>query len=174
MQLVIIALTPAALLGILFFGLPALLVMLAAVISAVVFEAAYQKLTGRPVTIYDCSAAVTGLLLAFTLPPNVPIWLPVVGSFVAIVIAKQMFGGLGYNILNPALAGRAVLTLSFTQHIAMGFNTPGSPRLGWFSPDTITSATPLSQANISPDFQDYIDALLGNIGGAIGETAAIA
>ena len=174
MQYVILALTPAAVLGVYYFGLQALSVIVVSIVSSVAFEAAYQKLANKPITVSDCSAVVTGLLLALTLPPAVPLWMPVLGAFAAIVIVKQLFGGLGFNILNPALAGRALLTISYTGPLTSDFTEPLS---GWNTPEIITSATPLvllNDSGLSPDTYDYIAALLGNTSGSIGETSAVA
>ena len=173
MRNVLIALAPAALLGVYFFGLPALLMILVSTISAVCFEAGYQLLAKKTVTITDGSAAVTGLLLAMTLPPGIPLWLPVVGTFIAIVVVKQVFGGLGKNFLNPALVGRSVLAISFAGYIEAGYLIPSS---GWVTPDAITSPTPLAVVNSlgqPPAAFDVLAALFGNISGAIGETSVL-
>ena len=106
MRDVIIALLPAAVMGIALFGPTAALLIVISVASSVFFEAIYCKLAKKPSTIGDLSAAVTGLLLAMNLPASAPWWVPVVGSFVAIILAKQLFGGIGFNFVNPALAGR--------------------------------------------------------------------
>ena len=168
MQYVLLALAPPVVLSVYYFGLQAFLVILVSVTSAVFFEVAFQMLTGKPITAYDCSAVITGLLLAMTLPPNIPLWLPVAGTFVAIVIVKQLFGGLGRNFLNPALAGRAFLTLAFTPYMALGFMQP--------MVDTTTGATPLMVLSMGamPEAADYTAALIGNISGSIGETGALA
>ena len=174
MRNVLIALMPAAILGVYFFGLPALLIILISIVSAVLFEAGYQLLARRRVTVTDGSAAVTGLLLAMVLPPAVPLWLPVVGTFAAIVVVKQVFGGLGQNFLNPALAARSILTISFAGYMTAGFFSPNS---GWASPDAIASPTPLALVNsvgVTPGALDYAAALFGSISGTIGETSAIA
>ncbi|MCL2015968.1 MAG: RnfABCDGE type electron transport complex subunit D [Defluviitaleaceae bacterium] len=166
MLLVLIALAPATIMGVVMFGLRALLVILVTVGSSVGFEWLYQKFTKQEITIKDYSAAVTGLLLAFNLPPTVPLWLPVVGSFVAIVVAKQLFGGLGQNFINPALAGRAFLMAAYMPHMAGGFV---EPLTGFFDFDVIAMATPLA-----PDGTwDFLSLLIGNHGGTIGETSAI-
>ena len=165
MMLVILALLPALVLSVLFFGVMALTVILVTVASCVAFEALYQKITKQAVTIKDYSAVVTGLLLAFNLPPTVPLWLPVVGSFVAIVMAKQLFGGLGQNFINPALAGRAFLMAAYMPYMAGGFVEPG-----FFNDiDVITTATPLAGGS-----WDYLTLIIGTHGGTIGETSAIA
>ena len=110
---VVLALAPAFFGALYIFGYYAGLVTLTCVASCMIFEAVIQKLRRVPVTVSDGSAVVTGVLLAFVLPPDVPLWIPVIGALVAIGLAKQLFGGLGYNIWNPALVGRAVLQLSF-------------------------------------------------------------
>jgi len=113
MRDVIIALTPAALMGIWAFGFKALLIIAVSIASCVCFEALFQKITKQKITVYDLSAIVTGLLLAMNLPSSAPVWLPIVGGFFAIVIAKQLFGGIGQNFINPALAARAFLVASY-------------------------------------------------------------
>ena len=124
---VIIALAPAFACSLWFFGLPALWLTLTCVVSAVATEAACRKLMGRPQTIGDLSAVLTGLLLALNLPPHLPLWMAAVGSAFAIAIAKQTFGGLGYNPFNPALAARAFMLISFT-----GAMTTWTPS-GWIA-----------------------------------------
>ena len=113
MQLVVIALLPATLFGIWNFGFHALLVVLVTVISSVFFEWLYDRLMHKKNTITDFSAVVTGLLLALNMPPQIPLWMPVLGSAFAIIVVKQLFGGLGQNFMNPALAGRCFLMISF-------------------------------------------------------------
>lgn len=161
---VVIALMPACIAGIYFFGIKALLLMLVSVVSCVLFEFIFQKITKKPVTVRDLSAVVTGLLLAMNLPASAPVWLPVVGGFVAIIIVKQLFGGLGQNFINPALLARAFLLTSYP--VAM---------TKW-TVDSVSTATPLAllKQSIMPNSSDYINALLGNIGGCIGETCSIA
>ena len=112
MRIVLIALVPALGFGVYIFGLRALIITLICIVTSVVCEAVMQKMLGKKITITDGSAVLTGLLLAFNLPPGVPFWLPAVGSAFAIIFAKQLFGGLGYNFINPALAGRAFVTAS--------------------------------------------------------------
>ena len=111
---VIIAMLPTALAAVWFFGAPALSVMVVCVLGCVVAEWAYQRLTHQPVTTGDLSAVVTGLLLAFNMPASAPWWMGLIGSVIAIVLVKQMFGGIGQNFINPALAARTVLMLSWT------------------------------------------------------------
>ena len=113
MKMVVVALLPTTLFGIWNFGLHALLVLLASVASAVFFEWLYDKLMHKPNTVTDFSAVVTGLLLGLNMPPEIPLWIPVLGSAFAIIVVKQLFGGLGQNFMNPALAGRCFLMISF-------------------------------------------------------------
>ena len=113
MQLVVIALLPTTLFGIWNFGVHALLVVLATVASSVFFEWLYDRLMHKKNTTTDFSAVVTGLLLALNMPPQIPIWMPILGSAFAIIVVKQLFGGLGQNFMNPALAGRCFLMISF-------------------------------------------------------------
>lgn len=176
---VIIALTPAMIGSIYFFGFNAFKLILISVISSVVFEALIQKAFKKEVTVYDLSAVVTGILLAFNLPATAPWWLPVIGSAFAIIVVKQFFGGLGQNFMNPALAARAML-LSSWPTLMSTFVAPGAV-------DGQSSATPLSimkygasDAAASATVAEAGDTLpalkemfLGNIGGAIGETSAL-
>lgn len=158
---VIIALMPAAIFGVYNFGIKALITILITVISCVVFEAGYQKLLGLKVTVKDLSAALTGLLLALNLPPEVPFWLPVIGSFFAIIVVKQLFGGLGQNFMNPALGARCFLLISFTG------------RMTSFTYDAVTTATPLASLKAGESV-DVMSMFLGTTAGTIGETSAIA
>lgn len=165
---VIIALMPATIGSIYFFGLPALKLILVAVIAAVATEAIIQKLTNKKITVCDCSAALTGLLLALNVPPSAPAWIAVVGSVFAIAIAKQAFGGLGNNFINPALAGRAMLVASWPVMMTT-WTSPG--------PDAITTVTPLAILKSGPgamgDLPPLIDVFVGDIGGSLGETSAL-
>ncbi len=164
---VIIALVPAAIAGMYYFGISSALVMALAVGSAVGTEAAIQKITKQKVTINDLSAVITGLLLGMNLPPSVPWWMPIIGSFVAISIGKQVFGGIGNNFINPALAGRAFLVASWPVEMTFWVN-PGA------APDTVAAATPLGLINTSPEsLQPLSDLILGRIPGCIGETSAL-
>lgn len=163
MRDVVIALIPATLVGIYTFKMQAVLVILASVISAIAAEALWQKYTGKRVTINDFSAVVTGLLLAFNLPPSVPLWIPVVGSFFAIIVVKQFFGGLGQNFMNPALAARAFLLASWPVQMTTWTldGVAGPTALGILKEGG--SALP-SAWNL----------FIGNVGGCIGETSAVA
>ena len=164
MMNVIISLLPCALAGIFYFGYRAAIVMAVAMVSAVAAEYVWQKLAKKPVKINDCSAAVTGLLLALCITPTAPWRMVMIGSFFAIIVVKQLFGGIGDNFLNPALAARAVLLASWparmTAHIAVA-TFPGI--------DVVASATPLASGSAS-----MMQLLCGQVPGAIGETCKIA
>jgi len=186
MFMVLLALMPALLGSIYFFGMRALWLSLIGVASAVATEAVVQKLLGREITVWDGSAAITGLLVAFNIPPCSPLWLPAAGSIFAIVVAKQLFGGLGYNFINPALAGRAFLMASWPS-IMTNFRgileLPDAhiPALsGVPAMDAVTQATPLTAVKMYPDSAHLLmskDGLLplffGNVGGVVGETSAL-
>ncbi len=170
MRDVLIGLTPAALMGIYVFGLNALVIMVLSIASAMFFEYLYQKLMKKPITVTDLSAAVTGLLLAMNMPASAPYWMPIVGSAFAIIIAKQLFGGLGQNFINPALAARAFLLASYPTAMTT-----------WSAPtgvDAVTVATPLALLKAgeitTATSGDMMNALVGTVGGCIGETSAIA
>lgn len=158
---VIVALCPAAIFGIYNFGLRALAIYLITIISCVAFEALYQKIIGKRITVKDLSAALTGLLLAMNLPPDVPFWIPIIGSFFAIIVVKQLFGGLGQNFMNPALGARCFLLLSFAQPMTS------------FTYDGVTGATPLASLKAGESV-DPVKMLLGTEAGTIGETSVIA
>ncbi|MDO5017831.1 MAG: RnfABCDGE type electron transport complex subunit D [Lagierella massiliensis] len=157
---VIIALTPALIAGIYFFGIRALLLCLVSVCSCVLSEYAFEKLTKRPITIGDFSAVVTGLLLAFNVPVTMPLYMVIFGGIFAIIITKQLFGGLGANFMNPALAARAALMASWPKEMA-NFVSPGT--------DAVSIATPLAGGEV-----ELMDAFIGNMGGTIGEVSALA
>lgn len=165
MRDVMIALLPATAFGIYIFGLNALMVVLVSVVFAILTEAVIQKLMHKKVTVSDGSAAVTGLLLALNLPPSVPFWIPMLGSAFAIAIVKQAFGGLGHNFINPALAARAFLLASWPTAMTT-WTIPGA--------DAVSSATPLGALKLGETLSAYPDMFIGNIGGCIGETSAIA
>lgn len=179
MQLVVIALLPATLFGIWNFGFHALLVVLVTVISSVFFEWLYDRLMHKKNTITDFSAVVTGLLLALNMPPQIPLWMPVLGSAFAIIVVKQLFGGLGQNFMNPALGARCFLMISF------------AGKMTSFTYDGVTGATPLAiikngdKATAVADLlasgdgktqvaTSVLKMFLGTIGGTIGETSALA
>ena len=168
MRDVIIALVPATAAGIYYFGLKALILIVAAIISAVFFEWLYEKITRKPVTINDLSAVVTGLLLAMNLPASAPVWVAIVGSAFAIIFAKQLFGGLGQNFINPALAGRAFLLASYPTEMTTWVVPNG------LAADAATYATPLAQLKNGTLDASLGQLVLGQVGGTIGETCAIA
>ena len=169
MRDVIIALVPATAAGIYYFGIPALILIIAAIASSVIFEALCQKIMKKPVTVSDLSAVVTGLLLAMNLPAAAPIWVAVVGSAFAIIFGKQLFGGLGQNFINPALAGRAFLLASYPTEM-----TTWSVPNGLEVADAATYATPLAQLKAGHLDASLGELMLGQCGGTIGETCAIA
>jgi len=162
----LIALLPATVLGVIFFGLSALWVVLVSIAAAVGTEALLQKLMHKKITVSDGSAAVTGLLLALNLPPSVPLYIPIIGSVFAIAIVKECFGGVGFNFVNPALAARAFLVASWPTAMT-----------SWTMPvDAVSTATPLAAIKVAGAGvpSPYLDMFLGNVGGCIGETSALA
>lgn len=170
---VLIALLPALLVSLYYFGLGALIVTLVSVLSCVLFEFLIQKfLIKQPQTIFDGSAVLTGLLLAFNLPSNLPIWIILIGALAAIGIGKMSFGGLGNNIFNPALVGRVFLLISFPAQMTT-WPVPGTIPMDYV--DGQTGATILSLLNEgATELPSYTDMLLGNMGGSLGEVSAIA
>ena len=173
---VLIALLPASAWGVYVYGLRALMIILLSIGTAVLFEAAYQFFMNMPITVKDGSAAVTGLLLALCLPVSVSLWIVVVGTFFAIIIVKQLFGGLGKNIVNPAIAARVYLFLAWPEQ--MSFFTAPYTKLPLFkgvhTVDAVASATPLaSLANGELPNAEMFDVVLGNVGGSIGEVSVI-
>ncbi|MDB0440532.1 RnfABCDGE type electron transport complex subunit D [Clostridioides difficile] len=179
MKQVIIALLPAAVAGVYFFRLNALSAMFFCILGTVGTEFLYQKLMKQKSTIGDFSAVVTGLLLAFNVPASLPWWMCLVGGIFAILVVKMVFGGIGCNFVNPALAARAFLLASFP--VAMTAWT--QPGVNWIGKnlDAVTTATPLSflkngaagLADLSSNGISLADMMIGNIGGCIGETSAI-
>ena len=177
---VLIALLPATAMGVYLFGIWALLIVLICTSSAMAIEALSQKALGRNVTITDWSAAVTGLLLALNLPPGSPWWMALLGSGLAIVLGKQIYGGLGNNPFNPALVARVILLISFPVEMT----TWWQPKSSFFGmADVVTTATPLGEMKThlmlkgSLDgfsMDRLIDPLVGSIGGCIGEVSVIA
>lgn len=166
---VIIALVPASAAGIYFFGFRAAILIAVTVASCVVFEYLTRKALKRSNTISDLSAVVTGLLLALNLPPELPLWMAIIGSLFAIVIVKQLFGGIGQNFLNPALAARAFLLISY-----------GTKMTTWTQPsmntvvDAVSFATPLGALKEGGQLPELIDMFIGRTGGSMGETSALA
>lgn len=167
MRDVIIALLPAALVGIWLFGVHAALVTAVSIASAVISEWIFEKITKKHVTISDLSAVVTGLLLALNMPPQIPLWMVAVGSAFAIVIVKQMFGGLGKNFVNPALAARCFMLIAWTGAMTT-FYMPFS--------DAVSSATPLSvmKDGAQEVLPSIMQCFIGLKSGTIGEVSAIA
>ena len=164
---VCLALCPALVASVIIFGVNALVLTAVTVASCVFFEWAYCKIMGREIPISDLSAVVTGMLLAFNMPASMPWWMAIVGAFIAIVIIKQLFGGLGYNFANPAIVGRIALAVGFASRMA---NYP-KPENGI---DALASATPLAVEKGVLGTGEYVTLLLGNHGGVLGETCAIA
>jgi electron transport complex protein RnfD len=174
---VCIALVPAGVAAVLVFGARSLLIIALSVAAAVATEWAIQKLAKKPVTIHDLSAVVTGILLAYNLPPTVPWWMPVIGSVIAIGLVKQAFGGLGKNFMNPALAARAILLTAWPSQMT-AFQFPGADAVTSATVvDAVTSATPLAilkGTEAAGELPSLWDAFIGNIGGCIGEVSAAA
>lgn len=175
MRDVLIALVPALLGSIYFFGFRALLVTLVSAAACVFFEWGFCKIRKLHCKTYDLSAVVTGVLLAFVCPVTIPYWTIILGDFFAIVLVKMLFGGLGKNIVNPALAGRAFLfswPVLMSNWVKVGFSNAA----GLLSTaDAVTAATPLAvmhQQKMLPE-ESILDMFLGNIGGCIGETSAL-
>jgi electron transport complex protein RnfD len=187
MWAVVVALLPAFGGAVYFFGLRALWLVALSVVSAMVFDTLAQLAFGRKLTPTDGSAVITGLLLAYNLPPGVPWWVPVVGAAFAMVVVKQFFGGLGHNFINPALAARAFLVVSWPTHMTSLWVAPRAGSLSGL--DAVSGATPLAlvrraaeyvptdsistvvrQANSLPMLKRLF---LGNVGGCLGETSAL-
>ena len=179
MRLVIYALLPATALSIYFFGLPALSVLLICTLGCVAFEALACKIMARPQTITDGSAALTGILLALNLPPSSPWWISLLGAAIAILIGKQVYGGLGYNPFNPALVARVVLLISFPVQMT-SWTSPAPIGSGL---DAVTAATPLGEMKTAvmltgklPEMatSGFSNYFLGNMAGSLGEVSALA
>ena len=183
---VVLALIPAGIVAALVFGWRVLLVIGTAVLFAVLTEALIQKLTKQPVTINDWSAVITGILLAYNLPPTAPLWLAAIGSIIAIALVKQAFGGLGQNFMNPALAARAILLAAWPVQMT-DWLIPGTTILSWditasatasaTAVDALSGATPLAVLSSGAGVEalpSFWDILIGNIGGCIGEVSSLA
>jgi len=168
MWTVVLSTIPAGIAGVIIFGLNALWVTLVAVIAALLTETIFEIWTKNKITVLDGSAVITGILLAYNLPSNVPLWLPAVGAVFSIAIGKQVFGGLGQNIFNPALVGRVFLMASWPKYMT-SFVRP-------FSYDAVTSATPLAALKEGKILEhiSYLDLFLGKRGGCIGEVCILA
>lgn len=175
---VVIALIPALVCAVIFFGFRALFLTCVSVLACMVFEYLSRRVMKKDNTIGDLSAVVTGILVAFNVPVTLPVWMLIIGDFVAIVVVKQMFGGLGQNFANPAIVARIVLLVSFpaqmTTWVASGFNS------FLVSSDVVTTATPLSDVvtsatpNSGIEAPSLLDMFLGSTAGSLGETAAAA
>ena len=161
MLYVIIALLPASAFGVINFGIPALLMLITTTATAVLTEYVYEKLMHKKITICDYSAALTGLLLGLNMPPTAPLWMGALGSVFAILVVKQIFGGLGQNFMNPALGARCFLLISFTGQMTT------------FMHDGVTGATPLAALKAG-ETVDTMAMMIGKIPGTIGETSVIA
>ena len=164
---VCLALCPALVASVIIFGVNSLVLTAVTVAACVFFEWAYCKLMGREIPVSDLSAVVTGMLLAFNMPASMPWWMAVVGAFVAIVIIKQLFGGLGYNFANPAIVGRIAMAVGFASRMA-AYPRPDN------GIDALASATPLAVEKGVLGAGEYVTLLLGNHGGVLGETCALA
>ena len=185
MRDVLIALVPALIMGVVFFGPRALVATLISVVACEFFEWAYRKLMKKSCANKDLSAAGTGVLLAFVCAPTLPYWMLIIGDFFAIVVVKQLFGGLGQNFMNPALGGRAFLMLCYpvamTTWIVPGIGADKwagliSGEVTMAGADIVTGATPLSadfmHGGLLPE-ASLLDAFVGNVGGCIGEVSAL-
>lgn len=166
MGAVVVALMPCVLASGLIFGARALLLVAVTTLACVAFEVLYEWLTHKPNTAGDLSAVVTGIILALNMPVGMPLWIAVVGAFIAIVIVKQLFGGLGYNIANPALVARIVLFLGFTARMT-AYVYPD------MAVDALASATPLADS-VNLGAVSFLDMFLGFHGGMLGETCVLA
>ncbi|MBQ8730654.1 MAG: RnfABCDGE type electron transport complex subunit D [Lachnospiraceae bacterium] len=184
MEEVIIALIPATLFGVYNFGLKAALIILTCVVTCILTEYVYEKCMKKDITTSDMSAFLTGLLLALNLSPTVPLWIPIIGGVFAILIVKQLFGGIGQNFMNPALAARCFLLISFSgimTNFSIG-KVSGVKNViyyglsginGYAQVDAVSSPTPLALVKSGEEF-DLLSAFLGIHAGTIGETSTIA
>ena len=165
---VIIALVPAGIAAVFFFGISAMLIIATSVVSSVLAEYVWCKLMKKPISTGDLSAVITGLLLAYSLPPSTPLWIVIIGACFSIIVVKQLFGGLGHNFMNPALCGRAFMLASWPSYMTEWT----APSL--FGADAISAATPLAALNAGSlsELPPLSDMFFGNIGGSIGETSA--
>ena len=165
MRDVCIAMLPAALFGVFHFGIYSLVVLVTTVLTCVLSEYAYEKFMKKPITIYDFSAVVTGMILALNMPPQIPLWIPVMGGIFAIVVVKQLYGGLGQNFMNPALGARCFLLISFASYMN-NFSYAGF--------DALTGATPLNDMRQGLGTYSLGQLITGNIPGTIGEVCSLA
>ena len=179
---VIIALVPSLIYGVFIFGLRALYLAIVSIATCVLSELIYNLVMKKPATVKDLSAVVSGMLLAFNLPVNVPLWMPIVGGIFAMIIVKALFGGIGKNIVNPVLAARVFLFASWPSYMTF-YTAPITERINSFSwrapidiyaEDAVSSATMLTtlKADSLPDIE-ISDVILGKTAGCIGETASL-
>ncbi len=161
---VAIAMLPATIWGVMQFGFYSLLVVIATVLSCMLSEYAFESLMGKPITVDDGSALVTGMILALNMPPTIPLWIPVLGGMFAIIVVKQLFGGLGQNWMNPALAARCFLLISFAGAMT-SFTDPVT--------DAVAGATPLATMKAGGTY-DLAAMFVGKVPGTIGEISVIA
>ena len=170
MAMVLIALVPSFLVRIYVFGMRVILLTLVCVVASMGFEWLYNKLMHKKQTVGDLSSAVTGVLIAFNVPSNFPYWMAIIGCFVAIVIVKQLYGGIGRNVVNPAITARIVLFISFATEMTT-WPTPSMSTI-----DAATSATPLGilKEGSAADLPSNLEMFLGFIGGSMGEVSAVA
>lgn len=163
MLTVILALLPTTVFGVVHFGMSALLNIIVTVATCVIAEYVWQKLMHKKIVVNDLSAALTGLLLALNLPPEAPVWLGIIGGIFAIIVVKQVFGGLGQNFMNPALGARCFLLLSFALPMT---------NFSYSNFDAVTQATPLAMLKAG-ETVNWFDLFVGNCAGTIGETSAV-
>lgn len=172
---VIVALCPALIWATYIFGARALTLTLVSMVSSVIFEYLYRLITKKSVTVGDLSAAVSGMLLAYSLPISVPLWIPVVGSFFAIVIVKQLYGGIGKNVVNPALAARVFLFLAFPSEMAtFPASTEKLPAFSLKGVDIVSTATPLAslKEGVAPT-ESVFELFIGDYAACIGEASVL-
>ena len=172
MMWVLIALLPALAMGVYVFGINALIMTLVCIASCVFFEWAYEKVMKRPNTVKDLSAVVTGTLIAFNVPSTLPIWMAILGCFVAIVLVKQLYGGIGKNFANPAIVARIVLLVSFATQM-----TTWPLPIAQQTADATTGATPLAivgSVRVARTLPSLMNLFVGTVGGSIGEVSTIA
>ena len=158
---VVIAMLPATAFGVFQFGFHALLVLAVTILACVLSEYAYEKIMNKPITVYDMSAVVTGMILALNMPADIPVWMPALGGVFAIIVVKQLYGGLGQNFMNPALAARCFLLISF------------AGKMSTFKLDGWSGATPLAVLKSGGEV-DVAAMFIGKIPGTIGEVSVIA
>ncbi len=170
---VIISLVPALIASVVLFGLRALVVTVVTVAACMLSEFVSRKIMKRSNTLGDLSAIVTGILLAFNLPSGIPYWMAALGGVIAIVVVKQLFGGIGQNFVNPAIAGRIILLLSFGSEMA-SWTQPKAGIMNLSGVDALTGATPLAALAKGEALPSLLDMFLGNRGGCLGETCAAA